>query len=98
MDLAEEVFRKTRGFSDAITLLRNQGAKSPRCLAGIRYNLACAECLSGNLGQTKRLIAEEIAAKVAAHEQALKDDDLKAIHDYIRDLAPTQISPNIPNA
>ncbi|MEI6395998.1 MAG: tetratricopeptide repeat protein, partial [Verrucomicrobiota bacterium] len=52
-----------------------------------RYNLACYECLCGNVEQSKRLIAEEVAAKPAAREEALKDDDLKAIWDFIRNLA-----------
>jgi len=38
---------------------------------------------------TKRLIAEEIAAKPAAREQALQDDDLKGIHEFIRSLPTT---------
>ena len=58
----------------------------------VRYNLAGYECLSGNLEEAKRLIAEEIAAKPAARERALKVDDLKAIYDYIRDLPPAQAS------
>jgi tetratricopeptide (TPR) repeat protein len=82
--LAGLVFRKTQRLSDAIILLRGQGAKSNKCLAAVRYHLACYECLIGNLEEAKRLIAEEIAAKPAAREQALKDDDLKAIYEFIR--------------
>ena len=48
--------------------------------------LACYECLSGNVEESKRLIAEEITAKPANREQALKDDDLKAIWDFIQNL------------
>ena len=59
-------------------------------MTGVRYNLACYECLTGNVEEAKRLIAEEIAAKPAAREQALKDDDLKAIHDHIREITPAQ--------
>jgi tetratricopeptide (TPR) repeat protein len=81
--LAGLVFRKTQRLSDAIILLRGQGAKSNKCLAAVRYHLACYECLIGNVEEAKRLIAEEIAAKPAAREQALKDDDLKAIYDFI---------------
>ena len=36
--------------------------------------------------EAKRLIAEEIAVKPTARERALKDDDLRAIHDFIPDL------------
>ena len=70
----------------AVALLRGVAGRSPRCLAGVRYNLSCFECLSGNVEESKRLIAEEIAAKPAACEQALKDDNLKAIHVFIQNL------------
>ncbi len=70
--------------SGAVFLLRQVAAKSATCLAGVRYSLACCECLSGNVEEAKRLIAEEIAADPAARELSLKDDDLKAIHDFIR--------------
>jgi len=40
--------------------------------------------LGGNIAGAKRLIAEEIASKPEVREQALKDDDLKAIHEFIR--------------
>jgi hypothetical protein len=42
------------------------------------------------LEEAKHLIADEIAANPAAREQALKDDDLKAIRDFIRDFEPAQ--------
>jgi hypothetical protein len=74
----------------AASLLREVAGRSPGCLAGVRYNLACYDCLSGNVEEAKRLTAEEIAAKPAAREQALKDDDLKAIRDFIRDLASAE--------
>ena len=70
----------------AVSLLREFANKSPECLIGVRYNLACYECLSGNMAEAKRLITEEIAAKPAARELALKDDDLNAIHEFIRCL------------
>jgi len=66
------------------TLLSNYAATTPKCLACVRYNLACYECLGGNIAGAKRLIAEEIASKPEVREQALKDDDLKAIHEFIR--------------
>ena len=78
-----------------ISLLREVTGRSPVCLAGLRYTLACNECLSGNLEEAKRLIADEIAAKPKAREQALKDDDLKAIHEFIRDLPPAQTATGI---
>jgi len=79
----------TNRLPSAVALLKTHAAKSETCLFGVRYNLACYECLSGNVEEAKRLIAEEIAAKPAAREQALKDDDLKAIHEFIRLVADT---------
>ena len=80
--------------AEALNLLRGYAAKTPVVLTGVRYNLACYECLSGNLNEAKRLIDEEIASSSAARDQALKDDDLKAIHDYIREKAPIQTARN----
>jgi len=72
--------------SNATSLLRNIVSASPSGLKMLRQDLACCECLSGNLEAAKRLIAEEIAAKPAAREQALQENDLKPIHDFIRSL------------
>jgi tetratricopeptide (TPR) repeat protein len=61
-------------------------ASSLAALAAVRYNLACYECLSGNHDEARRLIAEEVAARPGARQQALQDDDLKAIRDFIQTL------------
>ena len=71
---------------DAVQLLREKAALSPEALEFVRYDLACYECLSGNLDEAKRLIAEELAANPEKKEEALQDDDLKAIHDFIQSL------------
>ena len=84
------IHRMQGDLSEATSLLRNIASASPNGLRILRYSLACYECLSGNVEQAKRLIAEEIAARPAGREQALKDDDLNAIHDYIRDFPPAQ--------
>jgi tetratricopeptide (TPR) repeat protein len=78
--------RQQGNLSGALSLLREFAIKSPECLAGVRYNLGCYECLNGNVEEAKRLVAEEIATRAAAREQALKDADLRAIHDFIRSL------------
>jgi hypothetical protein len=65
-------------------LLRKASAESPVAHAGVRYNLACYECLIGNHEEARHLIAEEIAANPKKKEQALTDDDLKAIRDFIQ--------------
>ena len=88
------LFSATGRLTNALCLLRKYASLAVG-REKLRYNLARYECLGSNLDEAKRLIAEEIAAKPAAREQALKDDDLKAIHGYIRDLAPAQISDGI---
>jgi tetratricopeptide (TPR) repeat protein len=71
---------------EAVQLLRQKAALSPAALAAVRYNLACYECLTGNHNEARRLIAEEVAARPGARQQALQDDDLKAIRDFIQTL------------
>jgi len=75
----------------AVFLLRQVAGKSAACLAGVRYNLACYECLSGNQEEAKRLIADEIAAKPSACDQAFQDDALTAIHDFMRQQQPASL-------
>jgi tetratricopeptide (TPR) repeat protein len=82
------VFRANGDLQAATDLLSKYAGKAPQCLAFVRYHLARYECLGGSTEEAKRLIAEEIAAKPDACEKALKDDDLKAIHEFIR-LSPT---------
>jgi len=56
--------------SEALDLLRQRAVNSKFALEEIRYNLACYECLSGNLEEAKRLIVQEIAAQPASREIA----------------------------
>jgi Flp pilus assembly protein TadD len=71
---------------DAVSFLRRCAAESPVIHAGVCYNLACYECLSGNLDEAKRLITEELASDPEKKERALSDEDLAAIHDHIASL------------
>ena len=71
---------------DALSLLRKASAESPVVHAGVRYHLACYECLSGNLEEAKQLITEELATDPEKKERALSDEDLAAIRDYIASL------------
>ena len=75
---------------ESLQLLWEYGAKSLSCFAGVRFNLAGHECLSGNLNAARRLIAEEIAADPEKKQQALEDDDLAAIRDFIQSLGETE--------
>ena len=76
----------TGRLAEAVVLLRERAAKSEACLAGVRYNLACYECLSGNQEEAKRLITAEITANPKRKAAALKDSDLAAIHEFISSL------------
>jgi Flp pilus assembly protein TadD len=69
---------------DATAYIRSRASLSERANLALRYTLASLEALAGNVEEAKRLIAEEIAAKPEAREKALKDDDLKAIHEFVR--------------
>ena len=80
------VLKEKGDLPGAVSLLREFARKFPDFHYWFRYNLACYEYLTGNVEEAKRLITEEIAAKPAAREQALRDDDLKAIRDFIRSL------------
>jgi Flp pilus assembly protein TadD len=71
---------------DAVSFLRRCAAESPVIHAGVRYNLACYECLSGNLDEAKRLITEELASDPEKKERALSDEDLAVIRDHIASL------------
>ena len=70
--------------TEALELLRKKASVSKVAKAAVRYNLACYECLSGNLDEAKRLITEEIAANPEKKEQVLQDEDLKPIWDFIK--------------
>jgi tetratricopeptide (TPR) repeat protein len=71
---------------DALSLLRKAAMESPVVHAAVRYNLACYECLDGNLDEARKLIAEEIAADPEKKETALEDPDLSSIREFIETL------------
>ena len=72
--------KRTQEAWDSLLTVVDDFPKEPT----MRYNLACYECLSGNLDEAKRLIAEEIAANPEKKEQVLQDEDLKPIWDFIK--------------
>ena len=51
-----------------------------------RYNLACYECLEGNLEEAKRLIAKHLSLHPDLKEQAVADADFTAIRAFIKAL------------
>jgi hypothetical protein len=52
----------------------------------VRYNLACYECLNGNIDEAKQLIAKHIRLHPAMKAQARQDPDFTAIREFIEFL------------
>ncbi len=83
--LASMINRRNRR-PEAIALLRRFASFSAASRDGVAYNLACYECLEGNLEEAKRLISEHLQLHPEKKDQALADEDFAAIHDFIRSL------------
>jgi tetratricopeptide (TPR) repeat protein len=71
---------------DAANLLSKYAEISKQGMESLRYNLACYECLDGNLEESKRLIKNHLTLHPEEKEQALADSDLEAIRDFIETL------------
>ena len=70
----------------ALKLLRRTAKHSMSSKISVCYNLACYECVGGNLDEAKNLIDSEIKRNPETKNQALSDPDLSAIHDFIDPL------------
>ena len=68
---------------ESVQLLRRFGGDFD---PNLRYSLICAECLSGNLEESKRLMVRQLAENPEEGRQALEDEDLAPIRDYIKSL------------
>jgi tetratricopeptide (TPR) repeat protein len=79
-------FNGSDRLGEARNLLRAWAGKSAAGLRGVRYNLARYECLSGNLDEARRLIADELAAHPERKAGALADPDLAALHSFLETL------------
>jgi tetratricopeptide (TPR) repeat protein len=75
--------------NEAIKLLRRFAALSESAQDAMAYNLACYECLEGNIDEARRLIAAHLEKHPNEKYQALADPDFTAIHGWI--LLLTQI-------
>ena len=67
----------------ALALLRQRAFVSAVAHDAVCYNLACYECLDGNITESTRLIYEYLGAHPEFKDQALSDKDLHAIHEEI---------------
>jgi tetratricopeptide (TPR) repeat protein len=70
----------------AIKLLREWSSHSNEVADNFRSELACYECLEGNLEEAKRLIQKHLALHPAEKYRALADDDFATIRDFIETL------------
>jgi len=70
----------------ALELLRTWAALSDQAEDGVRYNLACFECLEGNFDEARRLVKKHIVLHPEEKEQALDDPEFTAIRDFIEAL------------
>ena len=56
-------------------------------IKSLRYNLACYECLEGNLDEAKRLIKEQLILHPDQKATALEDKDFDTIKDFIENIS-----------
>jgi tetratricopeptide (TPR) repeat protein len=78
--------------AEALDLLRSYAELSEQARDYVAYNLACYECLEGNIDEAKRLIAAHLEKHSEKKDQALADPDFTAIHDWISQLPPASLS------
>lgn len=71
---------------EAVQILSEHAKGSQRLWKQFRYNIACYQCLAGNANEAKKLIAEEVSSRPERKQEAIKDEDLSIIHDFIRGL------------
>ena len=79
----------------ALDLLRSHRPAFAGGQDSLTYNLACYECLDGNLDRAKELIAEVLKIQSAKKDQALADPDLNSIREFVASIpAPASINPD----
>ena len=84
--LARVLVRKSC-LSEAIILLRKYligTSASEDDICYLRYNLACYECLNGNLSEAKLILTEHFILHPEDFEMALNDSDLIEIKEFIQ--------------
>jgi len=72
--------------SEAIILLRAffiGPSASEDDICYLRYNLACYECLNGNLSEAKLILTEHLILHPDDYEMALNDADLVEVKEFI---------------
>ena len=87
------ILNKSGDLEGALKLLRRRATLSPEAEDAVGYNLACYECLAGNLDEAKRLIGEHLKKHPEKKENALKDEDFAAIRDFIKTITTPTDTP-----
>ena len=72
--------------AEALKLLRSCAELSEQARDFVAYNLACYECLEGNIDEAKRLLAAHLEKHPDKKDQALADPDFTVIHEWISQL------------
>jgi tetratricopeptide (TPR) repeat protein len=80
------LFNKMNRRCAAIELLRARLGVSDKSEDGVRYNLACYECLEGNLEEAKHLISKHLTLHPDTKAQALADSDFATIREFIETI------------
>lgn len=75
--------KRTDRISDAVSLLKKYSDQSEAAEDALTYNLACYECILGNHDEAKGLLDRVIDRSPDVKDQALADEDLAPIHDWI---------------
>jgi tetratricopeptide (TPR) repeat protein len=68
---------------EAIGLLHGYAVMPGATAHSLTYNLACYECLDGNVDDAKQLIRAYLASNPSHKQQALADFDLATIREFI---------------
>jgi tetratricopeptide (TPR) repeat protein len=96
--LYASAMRRTESVSAARNILINALPKFPR-EAIIYYNLACYECQSNRLDSAKQYLKQAFRIDPSWRWQALEDEDLKPLWDYLGGLNKGhQLESPLPNS
>jgi tetratricopeptide (TPR) repeat protein len=72
--------------SEAVDIFRSYTVKSNAAARAVKYDLACYECLAGNVADAKRLILECLGHDPDLKFQLRNDPDFLQIREFIQTL------------
>jgi TPR repeat protein len=71
---------------EAMELLRSKSSFSAQAEDELRYEIACLECLDGNLDEATRLVTKHLKLHPEVKDHAKNDSDLAAIRSVLEKL------------